>query len=162
MQKIVPSLWFDHEAEEAARFYASIFKDSRILNTSYYDDASAAVSGRAAGSVMTVEFELDGQTFTALNGGPEFKFSEAISFLVNCETQAEVDRLWAVLTTGGEEGPCGWLKDKFGLSWQIVPTILGRLLSDSNPAKAGSVIQAMLQMKKIDSDALQRAYDQAG
>lgn len=160
MQKIVPNLWFDEQAEEAADFYVSLFKNSRILNIARYDEASAAVSGKAAGSALTVEFELDGQTFIALNGGPIFKFSEAISFLVNCETQAEVDDFWEKLTAdGGEEGPCGWLKDKYGLSWQIVPTALGRMMSDPDPAKSLRVTQAMLQMKKLDINALQAAYD---
>lgn len=157
MQKITPFLWFDNQAEEAINFYTSIFKNSRIKDISRYGEGGPG----PAGSVITASFELEGQEFIALNGGPQFQFNESISFLVNCETQEEVDELWAKLTDGGEEQPCGWLKDRFGLSWQIVPTILGKLMSDPDPVKAGNVIQAMLQMKKIDVAALQRAYDQA-
>ncbi len=157
MQKITPFLWFDNQAEEAINFYTSIFKNSRIKDVSRYGEGGPG----PAGSVITASFELEGQEFIALNGGPQFQFNESISFLVNCESQEEVDELWAKLTEGGEEQPCGWLKDKFGLSWQIVPTILGKLMSDPDPVKAGNVTQAMLQMKKIDIAALQRAYDQA-
>jgi predicted 3-demethylubiquinone-9 3-methyltransferase (glyoxalase superfamily) len=153
MQRITPNLWFDTEAEEAAKFYTSIFEDSRINNVSHYRHAGP----RPAGMVMTVDFELEGQSFTALNGGPDFKFTEAISLLVNCKTQEEVDELWAKLGEGGEEGPCGWLKDKYGLSWQIVPTRLGELLADEDTERANRVMQAMLQMKKIVIADLERA-----
>jgi predicted 3-demethylubiquinone-9 3-methyltransferase (glyoxalase superfamily) len=156
MQKIVPFLWFDNQAEEAANFYTSIFKNSKVLNIARYGEAGP----RPAGTVMTVTFQLDGQEFTALNGGPEFKFTEAISFFVNCETQEEVDRLWESLSAGGEKGQCGWLKDKYGVSWQIVPTALGQMLQDPNPQKARNVVQAMLQMTKIDIASLRRAYEQ--
>jgi predicted 3-demethylubiquinone-9 3-methyltransferase (glyoxalase superfamily) len=155
VQKITPNLWFDTEAEEAANFYTSIFKDSEIVNVTHYGDAGP----RPAGMVLTVDFRLRGQDFIALNGGPDFKFNEAISFLVDCESQDEVDEFWEKLSEGGEEGPCGWLKDKFGVSWQIVPTILTTLLQDEDPEKANRVMKAMLQMKKIDSAALQEAYD---
>jgi predicted 3-demethylubiquinone-9 3-methyltransferase (glyoxalase superfamily) len=156
VQKIVPNLWFDTEAEEAANFYTSVFKDSEIVSVSHYGEAGP----RPAGMVLTVEFRLQGQEFTALNGGPEFKFNESISFLVNCESQDEVDEYWERLSAeGGEEGPCGWLKDKFGVSWQIVPTVLGRLLQDEDTEKANRVMKAMLQMKKIDIAGLQEAYD---
>ena len=160
MQKITPFLWFDNQAEEAVNFYTSLFKNSKIENVARYDEAGAKVSGRPKGSVMTMTFQLNGQEFNALNGGPQFKFTEAISFFVNCETQAEVDELWSKLTEGGEEGQCGWLKDRFGLSWQIVPTALGELRGDKDPEKAQRVMQAMLQMKKIDIAGLKRAYDQ--
>ena len=160
MQKITPHLWFDNQAEEAVRFYVSLFKNSKILNVARYGDAGAKVSGRPAGSVMTVTFQLEGQEFMALNGGPHFKFTEAISFLVNCETQAEIDRLWEKLSQGGEQGPCGWLKDKYGLSWQIVPTVLGEMMQDKDPKKTEKVMEALLQMKKLDIAALRRAYEQ--
>jgi predicted 3-demethylubiquinone-9 3-methyltransferase (glyoxalase superfamily) len=150
MQKITPFLWFDNQAEEAMNFYASIFKDSKILG----------VTPGPNGTVMMATFQLNGQEFFALNGGPEFKFTEAISFFVDCKTQEEVDELWAKLSAGGEEGQCGWLKDKFGLSWQIVPTALGELLGDKDVGKAAKVMQAMLQMKKIDIAGLKRAYEQ--
>ncbi|MDE1985622.1 MAG: VOC family protein [Alphaproteobacteria bacterium] len=155
MQKITPFLWFDREAEEAANFYVSIFKNSKIVNISRYPEGAP----NPAGAVMTVEFQLDGRYFIALNGGPHFKFTEAISLSVSCETQAEVDELWARLTAGGEEGPCAWLKDKYGLSWQIVPTALPRLLKDKDRSKASRVMQAMMKMKKIDIGKLQEAYD---
>ena len=155
MQKITPFLWFDGKAEEAANFYVSIFKNSRILNITRYGEAGPGPKG----SVMTVVFELDGEQFIALNGGPQFKFTEAISFSVNCKTQGEVDEFWEKLSQGGEEGPCGWLKDKYGLSWQINPTILGEMLQDSNPEKSKRVMEAMLKMKKIDIHGLQRAYE---
>jgi predicted 3-demethylubiquinone-9 3-methyltransferase (glyoxalase superfamily) len=158
MQKITSCLWFDQQAEEAVNFYVSLFKNSKIVNVARYDEASAQASGQPKGSVMTVTFQLEGQEFMALNGGPAFKFTEAISFIVNCETQEEVDRLWNALTQGGEEVQCGWLKDKYGLSWQIVPTILEELLSDPDPVKAQRVMQAMLQMKKLDIAGLRRAY----
>jgi len=157
-QKITPFLWFDGQAEEAARFYVSIFRNSRILNATRYTNAGKEVHGRPPGSAMTVEFQLEGKRFIALNGGPQFKFTEAISFSVNCKTQAEVDRFWWKLSEGGEEGPCGWLKDKYGLSWQINPTILGELLGDKDSRKAGRVMNALLKMKKIDIAALKKAY----
>jgi predicted 3-demethylubiquinone-9 3-methyltransferase (glyoxalase superfamily) len=157
MPRITPFLWFDTQAEEAANFYVSIFKNSRILAVSRYGDAGPGPKG----SVMTVRFQLDGQEFIALNGGPHFKFTEAISFSVDCKTQAEVDEFWGKLSAGGEEGPCGWLKDKYGLSWQINPTILGQMLSDPDPQKSKRVMEAMLKMKKIDIEGLRRAYEQA-
>lgn len=153
-QKITTFLWFDKEAEEAARFYTSTFPDSKILAVSRYGDAGPGPKGTA----MTVEFQLAGQRFLALNGGPQFKFTEAISLLVDCETQEEVDELWRKLTSGGKEAPCGWLKDRFGLSWQIVPSALGQLLQDPDPERSKRVMQAMLQMKKIDVAALRRAH----
>ena len=161
MQKITPFLWFDHQAEEAANFYVSVFKNSRIINVARYGEAGAEVSGRTQGSVMTVTFELEGQEFVALNGGPVFTFSPAISFVVNCATQEEVDALWVKLAAGGDEKAqqCGWLQDKYGLSWQIVPTVLEEMLQDKDPAKAERVMKAMLRMKKIDIAALKQAYD---
>jgi predicted 3-demethylubiquinone-9 3-methyltransferase (glyoxalase superfamily) len=153
-QKIVTFLWFDGNAEEAASHYTSIFKNSRILSVSRYGDAGPGPKGQA----MTVTFQLEGQQFIALNGGPQFKFTEAISLLVNCDTQQEVDELWSELGAGGEEGPCGWLKDKFGLSWQIIPTALPRLLGDRDPVKARRVMEAMLQMKKIEIPRLEQAH----
>jgi predicted 3-demethylubiquinone-9 3-methyltransferase (glyoxalase superfamily) len=160
MQKITPFLWFDEQAEEAMNFYVAIFRNSKVLSVQRYGAEVAAASGRPKGSVMTVSFLLDGQEFVALNGGPVYQITPAISFVVNCETQAEVDEMWQKLTAGGEEVQCGWLTDRFGVSWQIVPTILGKLLGDPDPVKAGRVMQAMLQMKKIDIAALQRAYEQ--
>jgi predicted 3-demethylubiquinone-9 3-methyltransferase (glyoxalase superfamily) len=154
MPKITPFLWFDTQAEEAAEFYVSIFKNSKIVKTAPYGEAGPG----PAGSVMTVAFELDGQPFIALNAGPQFKFSEAISFSVDCKTQGEVDEYWEKLSAGGEEGPCGWLKDRYGLSWQVNPHILGEMLSDPDPAKAKRVMGAMLKMKKIDIAALEEAY----
>jgi predicted 3-demethylubiquinone-9 3-methyltransferase (glyoxalase superfamily) len=159
MQRIQPCLWFDGQAEEAASFYVSIFKSSKILHVARYGEAAAQASGRPKGSVMTVEFELDGQRILALNGGPEFKFSEAISLIVNCKDQKEVDEYWAKLSAGGEESVCGWLKDKFGLSWQITPTVLPEMLHDKDPKKAERVMIAMLQMKKIDIATLKKAYE---
>lgn len=157
MQKITTYLWFDNQAEEAARFYTSIFDNSRIVDIQRYGEAGPGPKG----DVMIVTFELAGQRFIALNGGPEFTFSEAISLYVDCATQEEVDELWAKLTAdGGEEGPCGWLKDKFGLSWQIIPRTLTDLLSDPDPAKADRVMRAMLEMKKIDIQRLVDAYEQ--
>ncbi|MGH9360805.1 MAG: VOC family protein [Thermoanaerobaculia bacterium] len=153
-QKITTFLWFDKEAEEAASHYTSIFKSSKILSVARYGDAGPGPKG----SAMTVNFQLEGQEFIALNGGPQFKFTEAISLLVNCETQQEVDELWRKLSAGGEEGPCGWLKDKFGLSWQVVPTRLFELLQDPDPEKSKRVMEAMLQMKKIDIARLEEAY----
>ena len=156
-QKITPFLWFDAEAEEAANFYTSIFKNSRVTDVRRYGDDGP---GRRS-SVMTVTFELEGEEFTALNGGPEFKFTEAVSFFVSCESQDEVDELWTKLTDGGEESQCGWLKDRYGLSWQIVPTVLGELLQDEYRERANRVMQAMLQMKKIDIAELRQAYEAA-
>ena len=158
-QKITPFLWFNDQAEEAARFYTSIFNNSEVLNISRYGEEGAAASGRPKGSVMTVAFRLEGQEFVALNGGPYFKFSEAISFVINCESQDEVDRYWEKLSEGGDlkAQQCGWLKDRFGLSWQVVPTLLGELLIDPDEEKARRVMKAMLQMKKIDVATLQRA-----
>jgi predicted 3-demethylubiquinone-9 3-methyltransferase (glyoxalase superfamily) len=158
MQKITPHLWFDNNAEEAARFYTSIFKNSKIIDIARYGEAGAEVSGRPKGTVMTVIFELEGQRFMALNGGPIFKFSPAISFLVDCKTQEEVDELWEKLSEGGEKEQCGWLKDKFGVSWQIVPNVLGEMLQDKDAKKSERVMQAMLQMKKIDIEDLKKAY----
>jgi predicted 3-demethylubiquinone-9 3-methyltransferase (glyoxalase superfamily) len=155
MQKITPFLWFDNNAEEAMNFYTSVFKDSRQVKVSRYPEGAPA----PAGSVMVAEFELEGQRFIALNGGPQFKFTEAVSFVVNCETQEEVDYYWSRLTAdGGAESMCGWLKDKFGLSWQITPTIMYKLYS-GDPASAQRVMQAMLQMKKLDIQKLQDAYE---
>lgn len=154
MQKITPNLWFDTEAEEAAAFYTSLFKDSQVLRITYFGEAGP----RPAGMVLTVTFELEGQEFTALNGGPEFSFNEAISLRVSCETQDEVDRLWDELSAGGEKGPCGWLKDKFGVSWQVVPTALDEMLRDEDAGRANRVMEALLQMSKIDIEALERAY----
>jgi len=153
MHDITPCLWFDTEAEEAARFYVSVFPDSRVLEIRRYGPGGP----RPEGMTMTVAFELDGRKFVALNGGPELRFGEAISFQVGCRTQEEVDAFWSRLSEGGEEGPCGWLKDRFGLSWQIVPTALPELLSDPDPERAQRVMAAMLTMKKIEIDALERA-----
>jgi predicted 3-demethylubiquinone-9 3-methyltransferase (glyoxalase superfamily) len=155
-QKITPFLWFDNNAEEAVNYYASIFKNSKKLRVSRYGDAGPGPKG----SVMTISFELDGQEFVALNGGPQFKFTEAISLVVNCETQKEVDEFWSKLSAGGQEIECGWLKDKFGLFWQIVPTPLFKLISDSDPEKANRVMEALLKMKKLDIAALEEAYNQ--
>jgi predicted 3-demethylubiquinone-9 3-methyltransferase (glyoxalase superfamily) len=157
MQKITPCLWFDTEGEEAAKFYTSVFPNSRIVDVARYGSAGP----RPEGTVMTVSFELDGQQFVALNGGPEFTFNEAISFQVDCKTQDEVDTFWSTLSEGGEEGPCGWLKDRYGVSWQIVPTVLPELLSDPDQEKAQRVMRAMLNMKKIEIDALERAAVEA-
>lgn len=153
MQRITPFLWFDTEAEPAANFYVGIFGNSKIDQVTCYGAAGPG----PAGGVMTVAFELDGQPFIALNGGPQFKFTEAVSFVVNCETQQEVDRLWEALSAGGQEVQCGWLKDKYGLSWQIVPTALGELMGDPDPERRQRVLQAMLGMVKLDIDALRRA-----
>jgi len=171
MQKITPFLWFDDQAEEAMNFYISIFsaaggsasggKNSKIGSVARYDEGGAKASGRPKGSVMTASFQLDGQEFIALNGGPHFKFTEAVSFVIDCKTQEEVDYYWQKLSgDGGQESMCGWLKDKFGLSWQVVPTILTQLLKDKDAAKAQRVMQAMLQMKKIDIKTLQKAAAQ--
>jgi predicted 3-demethylubiquinone-9 3-methyltransferase (glyoxalase superfamily) len=158
-QKITPFLWFDNQAEEAVIFYISIFKNSRIVSVTQYGEEGAEASGRPKGTVMTVAFQLDGQEFVALNGGPHFKFTEAISFVVNCESQNEVDYYWENLSEGGDEKAqqCGWLKDKYGVSWQIVPTVLKELLGDPDPAKSGRAMQAMLKMKKIDIETLKQA-----
>jgi predicted 3-demethylubiquinone-9 3-methyltransferase (glyoxalase superfamily) len=158
MQKITPFLWFDSQAEEAVKFYASIFRNSKVGKIARYNEAGEKAAGRPAGSVMTVEFQLEGQKFVALNGGPHFKFTEAISFVVNCKTQAEMDYYWRKLSAGGKEVQCGWLKDKYGLSWQIVPTILGELFADKDPAKSQRVMQAMLKMVKLDIKKLKQAY----
>lgn len=160
IQRITPCLWFDDQAEEAARYYVGIFKNSRIGNISRYSEAGQEVHGKPPGSVMTVDFELDGHTFTALNGGPHFKFNEAVSFQINCETQDEIDDYWEKLSEGGDEKAqvCGWLKDKFGLSWQVVPTEMAELFKDSTSAGAQRAMNAMLQMKKLDIAELKRAY----
>jgi predicted 3-demethylubiquinone-9 3-methyltransferase (glyoxalase superfamily) len=160
VQRITPCLWFDNQGEEAAKFYTGIFKNSRIVNIARYGEAGREVHGRPAGSVMTVAFELDGQRFTALNGGPIFKFNEAVSFQVDCETQEEVDYYWDRLSEGGDEKAqqCGWVKDKYGLSWQVVPRVLIEMMSDPDPARSGRAMTAMLQMKKIDIAGLKRAY----
>lgn len=158
-QRIAPCLWFDTQAEEAARFYTSIFKNSRIVSMSRYGEAGREVHKMPAGTVLTVAFELDGQPFTALNGGPVFKFNEAVSFQVSCETQEEVDYYWERLSAGGDERAqqCGWLKDRYGVSWQVVPTVLVAMIQDPDPERAGRAMTAMLQMKKIDIDKLKRA-----
>jgi predicted 3-demethylubiquinone-9 3-methyltransferase (glyoxalase superfamily) len=155
MRKITPFLWFDKEAEEAARLYTSLFKNSRIKSIARYGEGAPAPKG----TVMTVAFELDGQDFIALNGGPTFKFSPAISFSVDCKSQKEVDALWEKLSEGGEKGQCGWLKDKFGVSWQIVPSVLGEMLQDKDEKKASRVTQAMLKMTKLDIAGLKKAYE---
>jgi predicted 3-demethylubiquinone-9 3-methyltransferase (glyoxalase superfamily) len=156
-QRITPFLWFNHEAEEAANFYVSIFDDSRIERISRYSKAAASASGCPAGSVMTVQFQLQGQVFVALNGGPHFKFSEAISFVVNCEDQKEIDHFWNKLVEGGSASQCGWLKDKFGVSWQVVPSSLLELLSQEDPTRAERVMEALLEMDKLDFAALAQA-----
>lgn len=157
MQKITPWLWFDTQAEEAAEFYTSVFDDAKVLDVSHYGDAGP----RPAGTVMTVEFELEGQRYVALNGGTDFTFNEAVSLQVSCASQDEVDHFWDSLSEGGEEGPCGWLKDKYGLSWQIVPTRLGELLGDPDPQRSQRAMEAMLSMRKIDIAALEQAADAA-
>jgi len=163
MNKIIPCLWFDNQAEEAVRFYTSIFPKSRIGNITRYGREGFEIHSRPEGSVMTVEFELDGQSFTALNGGPIFRFNEAISLQVDCETQAEVDHFWGKLSEGGDETAqqCGWLKDRYGLSWQIVPQILRRMLQNPNAKASDSVMEALLQMKKLDIARLQQAYEKS-
>ena len=157
MQKITPFLWFNDNAEEAMNFYVSIFKNSKVVSVTRYGDAGPGPKG----TVMSATFQLEGQHFYALNGGPQFSFTPAISLFVNCETQQEVDELWEKLSAGGQKEPCGWLKDKFGLSWQIIPSALGRMLQNKNPKKANAVMNAMLQMKKIEIKRLQQAYDAA-
>jgi len=154
MQKITPCLWFDQQAEEAARFYVSIFKNSKIGAINHYGEGAPMPKG----TVLTVRFQLDGQDYLALNGGPMFKFTEAVSFIVNCETQEEVDRMWDTLSDGGQQVQCGWLKDKYGLSWQVVPTALAKMISDPEPGRAGRVMKALLQMKKLDIKKLEEAY----
>jgi predicted 3-demethylubiquinone-9 3-methyltransferase (glyoxalase superfamily) len=156
--RIAPCLWFDTQAEDAAKFYVSVFKNSKIGRISHYGKAGHEVHGRPAGSVMSVEFELDGQTIVGLNGGPHFKFTEAISLQVYCESQDEVDYFWRALTDGGEEGPCGWLKDKYGLSWQVVPTALLEMMLDPDTEKSERVMNAFLKMKKFDIAALKQAF----
>ncbi|HUP36794.1 MAG TPA: VOC family protein [Candidatus Limnocylindria bacterium] len=159
MQRITPCLWFDDQAEEAVAFYTGIFKNSRVVNVSRYGDAGREIHGKAPGTVMVVAFELDGQAFTALNGGPMFEFNEAVSLQVGCETQEEVDYYWEKLSEGGDEAAqqCGWLKDRYGLSWQVVPNVLGELISDPDPERSQRAMRAMLQMKKIDIAGLTRA-----
>jgi predicted 3-demethylubiquinone-9 3-methyltransferase (glyoxalase superfamily) len=158
IQMITPCLWYDTQAEEAANFYVSIFENSRVIRTLRYGQAGHEIHGKPAGSVLTVEFELNGQRFTALNGGPQFKFNEAISLEVTCETQQEIDTYWDRLCEGGEPGSCGWLKDKFGLSWQVTPAVLGEMLADPDEGKTERVMEAFLQMKKLDIAAIKRAY----
>jgi predicted 3-demethylubiquinone-9 3-methyltransferase (glyoxalase superfamily) len=160
MTNITPCLWFDNKAEEAAKFYVSIIKNSKLENIARYGEEGAKASGRPAGTVMTVAFQLNGQEFLALNGGPQFTFSPAISFIVNCETQEEIDTLWDKLSEGGEKNVCGWLQDKYGVSWQIVPTVLGELLQDKDAGKTERVMKAMLQMTKLDIKTLKQAYEQ--
>jgi predicted 3-demethylubiquinone-9 3-methyltransferase (glyoxalase superfamily) len=160
VQKITPCLWFDNQAEEAANFYVSIFRNSKIGNITRYGEAGAKVSGRPKGSVMTVTFEIEGQEFVALNGGPHFTFSEAISFMVKCETQKEIDEMWDKLSQGGEKGQCGWLKDKYGLSWQIVSPVWDEMLRDKDVKKSERVMKAILQMTKPDIKTLKQAYEQ--
>lgn len=160
MQKITPFLWFDDKAEEAANFYVSLFKNSKITGITRYDEEGSKAAGRPKGTVMTVEFQLEGLEFTALNGGPHFKFTEAVSFVVNCETQEEIDKFWEKLSEGGEKSRCGWLKDKYGLSWQIVPTVLAEMFLEKDPEKSRRVMKAMLQMDKLDIKALQKAAEQ--
>ncbi len=157
MQGFTPCLWFDGEAEEAARFYTSVFPASEIERVTRYEEAGAKASGRPAGSVMTVEFRLDGRPFLALNGGPELQFTPAISLMVDCDTQEEIDHFWERLSEGGEPGQCGWLQDRFGVSWQIVPAVLNRLLEDADPTRSTRVVRALLTMTKLDIEALERA-----
>lgn len=156
--KIAPCLWFDTRGEEAARFYCSVFKNSKLGRISHFPDAGKEVHGKDAGSVMMVEFELEGMPFLALNGGPQFKFDEAVSFQIYCENQDEIDYYWKALTQGGEEGPCGWLKDKFGLSWQVVPRAVSDMMSGPDRAAAARVMNAFMQMKKLDLAAIEKAY----
>jgi predicted 3-demethylubiquinone-9 3-methyltransferase (glyoxalase superfamily) len=162
MSGITLCLWFDNQAEEAVEYYRSIFKDSKVGKVNRFSDEIAKVAGQPKGMVMTIGFELNGQPFVALNGGPQFKFNEAVSLVIDCKTQAEVDHYWEKLTAGGSEQPCGWLKDRYGVSWQVVPQSLIEMMHDPNPAKAAAAGQAMLQMKKIDIAAIKQAYDQAG
>ncbi len=159
MQKIITHLWFDSQAEEAAKFYVALFKNSRIKGTTRYPKSAVAVAGRPEGSVMSVNYELDGQEFIAINGGPQFKFSEAISLLVQCESQEEIDALWDKLLQGGEAQACGWLKDKYGLSWQIAHVDVGKMVHDPDPAKVDRLMQAMFKMQKLDVKVLKQAYE---
>ncbi|MEJ2571763.1 MAG: VOC family protein [Anaerolineales bacterium] len=161
IQKIAPCLWFDSQAENAANFYVSIFDDSRIVRITKYTSAGYEIHGKPAGSVLTVEFELSGQRLTALNGGPQFKFNESISFEVICDTQEEIDYFWEKLSEGGEKGSCGWLKDRYGLSWQITPTILGEMLCDPNEEKRVRVTDTFLKMTKLEIEAIKKAFDGA-
>jgi predicted 3-demethylubiquinone-9 3-methyltransferase (glyoxalase superfamily) len=160
MQKITSCLWFDDNAEEAAKFYTSVFKNSKIGKISRYGKEGYEIHRKPAGTVLTVEFELNGQTFTALNGGPVFKFNEAVSFQVYCSSQKEIDYYWEKLSEAGAEGQCGWLKDKYGLSWQVVPTALGKMLQDKNAEKSERVMKALLQMRKLDIKTLREAFEQ--
>jgi predicted 3-demethylubiquinone-9 3-methyltransferase (glyoxalase superfamily) len=157
MQKITPNLWFDNNAEEAVNFYASVFEDTKIGKTSRYSDEVAAATGMPKGTVLTMEFELQGQKFLALNGGPIYKFTEAVSFVISCDAQEEIDRYWEKLSEGGEPGRCGWLKDKFGLSWQVVPSNMGELMNSTDKQKSARVMQALMQMNKLDIATLQQA-----
>jgi predicted 3-demethylubiquinone-9 3-methyltransferase (glyoxalase superfamily) len=156
--RISPCLWFDTQAEDAAKFYTSVFKNSGIKQISRYGEAGRDVHGKKSGSVMVVEFEIEGQTFTALNGGPHFKFTEAVSFQVMCDTQAEIDYFWNELSQGGHEGQCGWLKDKYGLSWQVVPSVLPQMMTDAAGARLDRMISAIMKMKKFDLDTLTQAH----
>jgi predicted 3-demethylubiquinone-9 3-methyltransferase (glyoxalase superfamily) len=158
-QKITPCLWFDTQAEEAAKFYCSVFKNSKIGKISRYGKAGREVHKKEPGSVMVVEFEIDGQTFTALNGGPNFKFTEAVSFQVRCDTQDDIDYFWNALSKGGQEGPCGWLKDKYGLSWQIVLSVIPKMMTDPDREKSDRVMNAFLKMKKLDLEMITAAYE---
>ncbi len=158
-QKITPCLWFDTQAEEAANFYCSVFKNSKVGRISRYPKAGQEIHKKEPGSVMVVEFEIEGKAFVALNGGPNFKFDEAVSFQVHCETQDEVDYFWGKLTKDGQEGPCGWLKDKFGLSWQVVPAVIPKMMTDPDAAKSARVMNAFMKMKKLDIAELERAYE---
>jgi predicted 3-demethylubiquinone-9 3-methyltransferase (glyoxalase superfamily) len=158
MQKITPFLWFDDNAEEAAKYYVSVFGNSRIRSVARYGEAAAEAAGRPKGSVMTVVFELDGQEFVALNGGPQFTFTEAVSFVVNCDTQKEIDDMWEKLSDGGEKVECGWLKDRYGVSWQVVPSVLAEMAADPDPARSQRVMRALMGMKKIDLAELRSAY----
>lgn len=160
MQKITPCLWFNDNAEEAVNFYLSIFKNSKLGTITHYGESSSNASGRPKGSVLTITFQLNGQEFMALNGGPQFKFSEAISFIVNCENQKEIDELWEKLSEGGEKGLCGWLKDKYGMSWQIVPAVLGEMMKEKDPVKAEKGMKAIMQMTKIDINILKKAIEE--
>ena len=160
MQKITPCLWFNDNAEEAVNFYTSVFNNSKITSVAHYGEAGSAASGRPKGSVMTIVFQLDGQEFMALNGGPHFTFSPAISLMVNCETQAELDEFWSKLSAGGATQQCGWLTDRYGVSWQIVPSALGEMMQDGEPEKSENAMKALLQMDKLDLNALKQAYEQ--
>jgi len=158
---VIINLWFDTQAEEAARFYTSIFPNSRLGRIVHYPEAATEISGKPAGSVLTVDFELNGHRFVALNGGPEFKFNESVSLMIECDTQEEIDDLWAKLTDGGEESACGWLKDRFGISWQVTPRRLNELMADPDPKKVNAVAQAFLPMRKLDIATIERAYAEA-